>query len=67
MMFIRMSTLRALLTACQVGFSSYGVGDGKYAATSELTVPPDPGASWCALNVVLGKFSYASLYSGSSM
>ena len=36
--------LSALLTACQVGFWSRGVGSGKYAVTRMLTVLPVPGA-----------------------
>ena len=59
-----MSALSALLTACQVGFWSRGVGSGKYAVTRMLTVLPVPGAPWFAFCGLLGKLSKASVYSG---
>ena len=46
-----------LLTSCQVGFCSYGVGDGKYDGISTLTVLPVPGGSVIALNEAVGYVS----------
>ena len=43
-----------LLTSCQVGFWSNGVGAGKYEGIKTLTVLPVPGGSATALKEVVG-------------
>ena len=53
-MFIWTLAFSRLLTSCQVGFWSYGVGAGKYDGIRTLTVLPVPGGSATALNDAVG-------------
>src|SRR5262245_4800697 len=63
-MLKRTSAFNALLTACQPGFWSSGVGGGKSWIDIMLTWPPLPGTSGTDLSGWAGYVSKPSLYCG---